>query len=232
MDIRKDVLERFLRYVKIDTQSQDGVEDRYPSTEKQLVLSRLLVDELRTLGIEDAGLDEHGYVMATLPQNVPEGVAAAADIPTVGLLAHVDTYHEVPGKDVRPILHENYKGGPLELPGAPDKTITPEDNPDLRKHEGDTIVTSDGSTLLGADDKAGIAEVLEALRKIGVDAKPIFITGFTDASIYNNEGIEIAVVGIGAQNEHSKDECIAIEDMEKALTALVEILSLSALQAD
>ena len=159
MDIRKDVVERFLRYVKIDTQSKDGVEDRYPSTEKQLDLLRLLVEELKELGLEDAELDEHGYVMASLPENIPAGTNAAADIPVVGLLAHVDTYHEVSGKDVQPILHENYAGGPLEQPKS-DKKITPEDNPELLEYKGDTIITSDGSTLLGADDKAGVAEIM------------------------------------------------------------------------
>ena len=118
MDIRKDVLERFLRYVKIDTQSADGIEDRYPSTEKQFDLLRLLVDELKELGLEDIDLDEHGYVMATLPANIPDGTQAAAEMPTVGLLAHVDTYHEVSGKDVKPILHDDYQGGPYLMASA------------------------------------------------------------------------------------------------------------------
>ena len=91
MDIRSDVVERFLRYVKVDTQSKEGVEDRYPSTEKQLDLARMLVEELKQVGAEDVQIDKNGYVTATLPQNVPAGVAAAAKIPTVGLLAHMDT---------------------------------------------------------------------------------------------------------------------------------------------
>ncbi len=160
MDIRKDVLERFQRYVKIDTQSADGVEDRYPSTDKQFDLLRLLAEECEALGLEDVELDEHGYLMATLPANIPEGVQAAADLPTVGLLAHVDTYHEVSGKDVEPVLHENYDGGPIALPGVAGKTLDPEELPALREHVGDTIVTSDGTTLLGADDKAGVAEIM------------------------------------------------------------------------
>jgi len=160
MDIRQDVLERFLRYVKIDTQSADGIEDRYPSTEKQFDLLRLLVKELEALGLQEVELDEHGYVTASLPANLPPGTPAAADQVTVGLLAHVDTYHEVSGANVRPIVHEDYQGGPIALPGAADVVLTPEDNPDLAEHKADAIVTSDGTTLLGADDKAGVAEIM------------------------------------------------------------------------
>ncbi|MBN2497343.1 MAG: peptidase T [Deltaproteobacteria bacterium] len=157
--MKKDVLERFLRYVKVDTQSKEGVEDRYPSTEKQLDLSRMLVAELESLGLEDVALDEHGYVTATLPEHLPEGSARAADVPTVGLLAHVDTYHEVSGADVKPIVHERYAGGPIVL-GKANTPIDPADSPELADYTGDDIVTSDGSTLLGADDKAGVAEIV------------------------------------------------------------------------
>ena len=181
MDIRQDVLERFLRYVKIDTQSEDGVEDRYPSTAKQLDLSRLLVDELKELGLEAVEMDKHGYVTATLPANIPEGVSAAAKLPVVGLLAHVDTYHEVSGKDVKPVLHENYDGGPLTLPKS-DTPISPEDNPDLPLYKGDTIDTSEGPTLLGADDKAGVAEIMTLMALFRSDASlphPVIRVGFT-----------------------------------------------------
>ncbi len=160
MDIRTEVLDRFLRYVKIDTQSQEGVEDRYPSTEKQLDLSRLLVDELKQLGLDDVEIDKHGYVTATLPENIPAGASRAEKIPVVGLLAHVDTYPEVSGKDVKPVIHENYQGGDLELPALAGDPIRAADNPDLAAYKGEDIVTSDGSTLLGADDKAGVAEIM------------------------------------------------------------------------
>ncbi len=163
MDIKSDLMERFLRYVKIDTRSKDGQEDRYPSTDGQLDLLRMLTDELKQLELENVKMDEHGYVTAVLPQNVPTGVPAAKELPVVGLLAHVDTYHEVSGRDVKPILHENYDGGTIELPGAPGVVINPKDNPDLLKHKGDTIITSNGTTLLGADDKAGVAEIMTLL---------------------------------------------------------------------
>jgi tripeptide aminopeptidase len=182
MDVRREVLERFLRYVKIDTQSKEGVEDRYPSTPGQLELLRLLERELRELGLEDVTMDEHGYVMATLPENVPAGTKRAARIPTVGLLAHVDTYHEVSGKDVRPILHENYQGGPIALPGAPGKTLDPSENLELEAFVGDDLVTSDGSTLLGADDKAGVAEIMTLLALYRSDPSrphPRIRVGFT-----------------------------------------------------
>jgi tripeptide aminopeptidase len=146
-ELRAGALERFLRYVRIDTQSARD-SDTYPSTLKQLDLSRLLVDELRGLGLEDVELTEHGYVLATLP---------GSDGPTVGLLAHVDTSQDAPGANVQPQVHEGYAGGEL-LPG-----LSPETSPLLAERTGHDIVTSDGTTLLGADDKAGVAEIMAAL---------------------------------------------------------------------
>ena len=159
--MRDALLERFLRYVKIDTQSREGVEDKFPSTEKQKELSKLLVKELRELGLEDAEMDEYGYVMATLPSNLSEG--ERSQVPAIGFIAHVDTSPEVSGKDVKPIIHRNYRGGDIVLPGAPDQVIKFEENPALKDHIGDDIITSDGTTLLGADDKAGIAEIMTAI---------------------------------------------------------------------
>ncbi|NMB74109.1 MAG: peptidase T [Myxococcales bacterium] len=169
MDLRSDLLERFLRYVRVNTQSKDGVEDRFPSTECQLDLARLLEKELAALGLEDVRLDSHGYLFATLPARLPP--SHARRVPTVGLLAHLDTYPAVPGDNVQPILHENYSGGPIQLPKAPDLAIRPEDNPELSKYLGDTIITSDGSTLLGGDDKAGIAVIMSVLRLLVTDPK-------------------------------------------------------------
>jgi tripeptide aminopeptidase len=208
MNIRKEVVERFLRYVKIDTQSQDGVEDRYPSTEKQLVLSRLLVDELKGLGVADAQVDKYGYVTGTLEQNIPKGQLAATSIPTVGLLAHVDTYHEVSGKDVEPVLHENYSGGPIVLAKAPDQTITVKDNPDLEKFIGDTIITSDGATLLGADDKAGIAEIMTLLALLQSDKSlchPRIKVGFTPDEEVGNGTKFFDVKKFGAELAYTFD---------------------------
>jgi tripeptide aminopeptidase len=146
-ELQADALERFLRYVRIDTQSARDSES-YPSTLKQLDLSRLLEEELRALGLEDVELTEHGYVFATLP---------GADGPAVGLLAHVDVSPDAPAEGVSPVVHEKYAGGELH-PG-----LSPAASPLLRKRIGHDIVTSDGTTLLGADDKAGVAEIMAAV---------------------------------------------------------------------
>ncbi len=157
MDVRSDVLERFLRYVRIDTQSKEpeGPEDleHYPSTEKQKDLGRLLVQELREMGLEDAEMDEYGYVMATLPSNTDK------DVPVVGFISHVDTAPAAPGTGVEPMIHENYAGGPIHLPKN-GTVILPEDSPELFNKAGHTIITSSGDTLLGADDKAGVSEIM------------------------------------------------------------------------
>ena len=150
-----DVLERFLRYVRIDTQSAYGC-DSYPSTPIQLDLQRLLLDELRALGLDDAELTEHGYVFATLPGSVPEA-------PVVGLIAHVDVSPDVPGAGVRPVVHRDYAGGRVELPGDTSVVLDPAELPALAERVGHDLVTSDGTTLLGADDKAGVAEIMAAV---------------------------------------------------------------------
>jgi len=160
--LMSDVLERFLRYVRIDTQSKEGVEDRYPSTDAQKVLLEALVDELKEIGVEDAAMDNNGYVFGTIPQNLPGGPGEVKVVPTIGLIAHVDTSPDVSGKDVRPILHEDYDGKDIHLPGGGGVVISVDENPQLLSHVGGTIVTSDGDTLLGADDKAGIAEIMAA----------------------------------------------------------------------
>jgi len=155
------MLERFFRYVKIDTQSQEGDTERYPSTEKQKDLARLLVSELKELGLSDAGMDDYGIVMATLPSNLPPDQAQR--IPVIGLIAHLDTSPEVSGANVKPIWHKSYKGGDIILPGDPAVVVKIAENPALTNHIGNDIITSDGTTLLGADDKAGIAEIMSAL---------------------------------------------------------------------
>jgi tripeptide aminopeptidase len=152
-ELADDVLERFLRYVVVDTQS-DPESASYPSTAKQLDLSRKLVAELQELGVGDARLTEHGYVFATVPGTV--------EAPVVGLIAHVDTTPGTPGGGVTPIVHRAYAGGPLVLPGDPKQVIDPAENPQLAERVGHDIVTSDGTTLLGADDKAGVAEIMAA----------------------------------------------------------------------
>jgi tripeptide aminopeptidase len=154
--INKDaLLDRFLRYVQIDTQSDDRFTDRFPSTEKQLQLSTLLAKELRELGLKDVSIDEHGYVMATVPGNTDKKV------PIIGFLAHVDTSPDMPGDDVKPRFVENYDGNDIQL--NPEVSISVADFPELTAYKGQTLIVTDGTTLLGADDKAGIAEIMTAV---------------------------------------------------------------------
>jgi tripeptide aminopeptidase len=154
-ELAEDTLERFLRYVRIDTQAEYE-SDTYPSTAKQLELSRLLADELREIGLEDVELTEHGYVFATLPGTAPGA-------PAVGLMAHVDTTPDVTGAGVSPIVHHAYDGSPIQLPGDPTQVLDPEESPELAERVGHDLVTTDGTTLLGADDKAGVAEIMAAV---------------------------------------------------------------------
>ncbi len=165
MPVRETLLDRFCRYVRINTQSSEK-SDTYPSTEGQKDLLRVLVDDLKAAGLDEAIMDEHGYVMATLPSNIPTGHPAHGKVPVIGLLAHVDTYHEVSGKDVRPVVHRNYDGGDLALPGDPAIVLRASEEAELAACRGLTIVTSDGTTLLGADDKAGVSEILEVLWRL------------------------------------------------------------------
>ncbi len=153
-ELAGDVLERFVRYAQIDTQGALRVEAR-PSTEKQLDLSRRLVEELREIGLTDAELNAGHSVFATLP--------GTADAPVVGLIAHVDTTPDVNGAGVSPILHESWDGEAIVLPGDPRQVLDPAELPALAARVGHDLVTSDGTTLLGADDKAGIAEIMAAM---------------------------------------------------------------------
>jgi len=156
VEIGETVVERFLQYVKYDTQSAEGKET-YPSTEKQKELAKLLVEELKKLGLRDASMDQYGYVTATLIAN------AQRAIPIIGLAAHMDTSPEVSGKDIKPQIHRNYSGGDIVLPGERSQIIRASESPELAKKIGNDIITSDGTTLLGADDKAGIAEIMDAV---------------------------------------------------------------------
>ncbi len=162
-----DVVDRFVRYAKVWTTSEEGVEDKYPSTERQKDLLRLLVVELKKLGLKDPAIDKHGYVMATLPSNLPK----KKKVPVIGLIAHVDTSPEVSGKGVRPIMHKDYDGKDIVLPGDPKVIIKVEENPHLLDNIGGTIITSDGTTLLGADDKAGVAAIMSAIAIMVKDDK-------------------------------------------------------------
>jgi tripeptide aminopeptidase len=152
--LAEDAAERFLRYVRIDTQSDED-SDTYPSSEGQLVLLRLLRDELAAAGLADAALDEHGYVVATLPSTIER------DVPTIAFFAHVDTARELSGAGVEP-QRRRYEGGEIPLGGS-GVTIRPQESPELANHVGHELITTDGTTLLGADDKAGVAEVVAAV---------------------------------------------------------------------
>ena len=150
------VLDRFLKYVQYDTQS-DEASTTYPSTAKQFVLLRELVADLHAAGVADAAMGDHGYVMATIPATTTK-----ADVPVIGFIAHVDTSPEMPGAGVAPIVHRHYDGRDLVLPDDPAAVLRLADNPALREQIGHDIVTASGTTLLGADDKAGVAEIVAA----------------------------------------------------------------------
>lgn len=156
MDIHEKVTERLIRYAKINTQS-DETSQNTPSTEGQWELANMLVDELKQIGMKDVTLDEHCYVMATLPANTDE------DIPTIGFLAHLDTATEFTGANVKPQVWENYDGNDLVLNEAKQIVMTTKENPELLNYVGHTLITTDGTTLLGADNKAGIAEIMTAM---------------------------------------------------------------------
>lgn len=155
MQFNHTVTERFLRYVQVDTQS-DASSPTCPSTMKQKDLSRMLVDELQAMGITDAELDENGYVYATVPSNTTK------QVPVICFCSHVDTSPDSSGTNVKPQVHKNYQGQDLVLPGDPTQVIRFSEHEELANQIGNDIVTSDGTTLLGADDKAGIAEIMDA----------------------------------------------------------------------
>src|SRR5687767_1388669 len=149
------VLDRFLRYVKIDTQSQED-QQTTPSTRKQLNLASLLAKELTTLGAQNVRVSEFGIVYATVPGNLADN----SKVPVVGFIAHMDTSPAVSGENVNAIIHKNYQGGDIVLPKDTSQVISVAKNPVLKELIGDDIITADGTTLLGSDDKAGIAEIM------------------------------------------------------------------------
>ena len=152
------ILDRFLRYVAVDTQSNPE-SDTQPSASKELNLLKMLCDELNAMGVE-ATLDEYGYVMASIPSN------CGKDVPAVGFIAHADTAPDAPGDNVKPQIIENYDGSDIPLKGVPGLSLKPSDFPELLQYKGQTLITTDGTTLLGADDKAGIAEIMTAVQYI------------------------------------------------------------------
>jgi tripeptide aminopeptidase len=157
MDIHNNVVEKFLRYIKIDTRSDDSISDRVPTTDNQWNLARLLVDELKTLGIKEYSVNEKCFVTATLPANTDK------KIPVIAFLAHLDTSPDFNGKDVHPQIIEKYDGGEIILNKASKMKLSPVEFPDLKRYIGQTLITTDGTSLLGADDKAGVAEIMTML---------------------------------------------------------------------
>lgn len=151
----ESLLDRFCRYVRIDTQANEGAAT-YPSSPGQLELGRLLTRELQEFGVRDVKHDEHGIVLATLP------ATSSRAAPVIAWIAHVDTSPETTGRGVQPVVHRNYTGGDIVLPRDPSKVIRVADNPELAALQGKTLITTDGTTLLGADDKAGVAVIMEA----------------------------------------------------------------------
>jgi len=192
------LVDSFLEFIRIDTQSDDTSEAS-PSTAKQLDLQKVLTDRLIALGCADVRLDGKGYLYAVFPGNAPEA-------PVIGLIAHVDTATDFSGTGVRPLLFEDYDGGPLELPGG--VTITPEDSPELKDCVGDTIITASGDTLLGADDKAGVAEILAALEVLGADEsieRPTLRIAFTPDEEIGRGAKGFNVEGFGAACAYTVD---------------------------
>ena len=197
-ELAGDVLDRFLRYVRIDTQSNFD-SNTYPSTAKQRDLGQLLARELRDAGLEHATLDKHGYVFATLP-----GSAG----PTVGLIAHLDTSPDESGANVKPQLVRGYDGGEIRLAGDPHESISPSESTLLAEKVGHDIVTTDGTTLLGADDKAGVAEIMAAVAYLAkhpeIEHAPVRV-GFTvDEEV--GRGVEhFDIGGFGADFAYTLD---------------------------
>ena len=194
------ILDRFLRYVSVDTQSNEESESQ-PSTEKQLVLLKMLRDELLALGVE-ATLDEYGYVMGSIPSNAGDG------IPAVGFIAHVDTAPDASGKDVKPQIVENYDGSDIALKGVPGLFLKPAEFPELLHFKGQTLITTDGTTLLGADDKARVAEIMNAVQYIMEHPEfkhgPIKI-GFTPDEEIGRGVVKFDVKRFGAEYAYTMD---------------------------
>lgn len=152
----QNIKDRFLRYVSLDTQSDENSET-CPSTSKQLVMLEMLKDELLAMGLSDASMDENGYVMATLPAN------NGKNSPVIGFIAHVDTSPDMPGNDIKPRIIENYDGGDIILNEEVGVSILTSDFPEIKQYKGQTLIVTDGTTLLGADDKAGVTEIMTAV---------------------------------------------------------------------
>jgi tripeptide aminopeptidase len=216
-----DVLDRFLRYVRVDTQSTRERE-RSPSTPGQLELSRMLVGDLRQAGLDDAELDENGYVMATLPATVD------GDAPVVGLIAHVDTSPDAPGAGVEPLVHRDYDGGIIELP-RDGTVLDPATMTELRGKEGEDIVSSSGDTLLGADDKAGVAEIMAAVAYLAAHPelpRPTLRVAFTPDEEIGEGATLFDVERFGARCAYTLDGSTLGELQDETFTGSEAIITI------
>lgn len=195
-----NLLERFLRYVSVDTQSNEDSQTQ-PSTMKQLNLLSMLRDELLAMGVE-ATLDEYGYVMARIPSNVD------AHVPAVGFISHVDTSPDASGADIKPQIIHDYDGSAIALKGVDGLYLDPKDFPELLRHKGEDLITTDGTTLLGADDKAGVAEIMNAVEYIMTHPEfkhgPICI-GFTPDEEIGRGVAKFDVARFGADYAYTMD---------------------------
>jgi tripeptide aminopeptidase len=212
-----DLLERFSRYVRVATQSSRD-RAQCPSTPGQLDLSRLLVEELHALGLEDAALDDNGYVMATLPGQGP----------TVGLIAHVDTSPDAPGAGVEPIVHRDYDGSVLRLPRG-ETVLDPEQMPELRGAVGHDVVTSSGDTLLGADDKAGVAEIMTAVAHLAAHPelpRPTLRIGFTPDEEIGEGATLFDIERFGAGRAYTVDGSSLGELQDETFTAAEAVVTI------
>lgn len=217
------LLDRFLRYVRVATQSSRD-SGAHPSTPGQLDLGRLLVQELRDLGLADAAIDDGGYVMATLPANGPD----AARAPVVGLIAHVDTSPDAPGDGVEPLVHRGYDGAPIALPRG-GTVLDPASMPELHGAVGHDLVTSSGDTLLGADDKAGVAEIMTAVAHLIANPelpRPALRIGFTVDEEIGQGGIHFDVERFGARCAYTLDGSELGELQDETFTAAEAVLTI------
>jgi tripeptide aminopeptidase len=199
-ELSEPLLDRFTRYVRVDTQS-DRVHafDRVPSSDNQLELARVLVSELQEAGLQDAALDDQGVVMATLP--------GEAGRPVIGLLAHMDTSPDAPGEGVEPIVHRGYDGSVIELPKGSTR-LDPETMPALHGAVGHDVITSSGDTLLGADDKAGVAEIMTAVAYLAAHPelpRPTIRVGFTPDEEVGQGGHRVSLDEFGADCAYTLD---------------------------
>ena len=194
------ILDRFLRYVSVDTQSNEESESQ-PSAEKELNLLRMLRDELQALGVE-ATLDEWGYVMATIPSNIDKKV------PAIGFIAHVDTSPDASGADVKPQVIPDYDGSDIPLKGVPGLVLKTSEFPEILAHKGETVITTDGTTLLGADDKAGVAEIMDTVQYIMAHPEfkhgPVKV-GFTPDEEIGRGVVKFDVAKFGADYAYTID---------------------------